>query len=69
VRLGVLHQVYVDEDDELRVENGRPLEMLLDPAVNADVLAGPRTRTRPEPRPLILRAKVSATVKNTTSSP
>lgn len=31
-------KVYVDEDDELRVENARPFEMLLDPAVNADAL-------------------------------
>ncbi len=33
-----LTKVYVEEDDELRVENARPFEMLLDPAVNADAL-------------------------------
>ena len=31
-------KVYVDEDDELRVENNRPFEMLLDPQVNANAL-------------------------------
>ncbi|CEP27230.1 Recombinase [Propionibacterium freudenreichii subsp. freudenreichii] len=31
-------KVYVDENDELRIENARPFEMLLDPAVNADAL-------------------------------
>lgn len=31
-------KVYVEEGDELRVENARPFEMLLDPPVNADAL-------------------------------
>jgi site-specific DNA recombinase len=31
-------KVYVDEDDELRVENARPFEMLLAPEVNANAL-------------------------------
>ena len=31
-------KVYIEEDDELRVENNRPFEMLLDPEVNADAL-------------------------------
>ncbi|HEV6953985.1 MAG TPA: recombinase family protein, partial [Promicromonospora sp.] len=31
-------KVYIEEDDELRVENARPFEMLLDPEVNADAL-------------------------------
>ena len=31
-------KVYVDEDDELRIENARPFEMLLDPEVNANAL-------------------------------
>ena len=31
-------KVYIEEDDELRVENARPFDMLLDPAVNADAL-------------------------------
>ena len=31
-------KVYIDEDDQLRVENNRPFEMLLDPEVNADAL-------------------------------
>ena len=31
-------KVYVDEDNELRVENNRPFEMLLDPEVNANAL-------------------------------
>jgi site-specific DNA recombinase len=31
-------KVYVEEDGELRVENARPFEMLLDPAVSADAL-------------------------------
>ncbi|EOM77404.1 hypothetical protein Rrhod_1209 [Rhodococcus rhodnii LMG 5362] len=39
---GLLHaradQVYIDEDDQLRVENNRPFEMLLDPEVNANAL-------------------------------
>jgi site-specific DNA recombinase len=32
-------RVYVDEDDEVRVENARPFEMLLDPEVNANALS------------------------------
>ncbi len=31
-------KVYIDEDDQLRVENNRPFEMLLDPEVNANAL-------------------------------
>ena len=31
-------RVYIDEDDELRVENNRPFEMLLDPEINANAL-------------------------------
>jgi len=31
-------KVYVEEDDELRIENNRPFEMLLDPEVNANAL-------------------------------
>ncbi len=31
-------KVSIEEDDELRVENARPFEMLLDPEVNADAL-------------------------------
>src|SRR5690606_14445471 len=31
-------KVYIDEDNELRVENNRPFEMLLDPEVNANAL-------------------------------
>ena len=31
-------KVYIEEDDELRVESARPFEMLLDPDVNADAL-------------------------------
>ncbi|MCP2331010.1 hypothetical protein [Actinoalloteichus caeruleus] len=31
-------KVYIDEDDELRVENNRPFEMLLAPQVNANAL-------------------------------
>ena len=31
-------KVYIDEDDELRVEHNRPFEMLLDPQVNANAL-------------------------------
>ena len=31
-------KVYIDEDDDLRVENNRPFEMLLDPEVNANAL-------------------------------
>ncbi len=31
-------KVYIDEDDQLRVENSRPFEMLLDPEVNANAL-------------------------------
>ena len=31
-------KIYIDEDNELRVENARPFEMLLDPEVNADAL-------------------------------
>lgn len=31
-------KVYVDEDDELRVENNRPFEMLLDPDISANAL-------------------------------
>ncbi len=52
-------KVYIEEDDELRVENNRPFEMLLDPEVNADALTWAET-TRPEPQPLIPRAKVRA---------
>ena len=29
---------YIDEDDQLRVENNRPFEMLLDPQINANAL-------------------------------
>ncbi len=35
---GLLHKVYIEEDDELRVENNGPLEMLLDHEVNANAL-------------------------------
>lgn len=31
-------KVYIDEDNELRVEHHRPFEMLLDPEVNANAL-------------------------------
>jgi hypothetical protein len=31
-------KVYIDEDDQLRVENNRPFEMLLDPEINANAL-------------------------------
>ena len=31
-------KVYIDEDNELRVEHNRPFEMLLDPQVNANAL-------------------------------
>ena len=31
-------KIYIEEDGELRVENNRPFEMLLDPKVNADAL-------------------------------
>lgn len=31
-------KVYIDEDDQLRVENNRPFEMLLDPEVIASAL-------------------------------
>lgn len=31
-------KVYIDEDNELRVEHNRPFEMLLDPEVNANAL-------------------------------
>lgn len=34
----VLTKVYIDKDDELRVENNRPFEMLLAPEVNANAL-------------------------------
>ena len=32
-------KVFIDEDNELRVEHNRPFEMLLDPQVNANALA------------------------------
>ncbi len=35
---GLFTKVYIDEDDEIRVENNRPFEMLLDPEVNANAL-------------------------------
>ncbi|HYO86699.1 MAG TPA: hypothetical protein VES01_09635 [Dermatophilaceae bacterium] len=53
-------KVYIDEDDELRVENNRPFEMLLDPEVNANASTGPRTATRPELQPTIPSARVRA---------
>ncbi len=31
-------KIYIDEDDQLRVENNRPFEMLLDPQINANAL-------------------------------
>ena len=31
-------KVFIDEDNELRVEHNRPFEMLLDPKVNANAL-------------------------------
>lgn len=31
-------KIYIDEDDQLRVENNRPFEMLLDPEINANAL-------------------------------
>lgn len=31
-------KVYIEEDDDLRVENNRPFEMLLDPEINANAL-------------------------------
>jgi hypothetical protein len=34
----LLHQDHIDEDDQLRVENNRPFEMLLDPQINANAL-------------------------------
>src|SRR5690606_41565689 len=44
-------KVYIDEDDNLRVENNRPFEMLLNSGVNANAPTGLRTPTRPEPPP------------------
>ena len=44
-------KVYIEEDDELRVENNQPFEMLLDPEVNANALNwaqnGDKARTQP----------------------
>ena len=31
-------KIYIDEDDQLRVDNNRPFEMLLDPQINANAL-------------------------------
>ena len=44
-------KVYVEEDDELRVESARPFEMLLDPAVNADALTWATNAQGPNPSP------------------
>lgn len=37
-RHAVFIKIYIDEDDQLRVENNRPFEMLLDPQINANAL-------------------------------
>lgn len=44
-------KVYIEEDDELRVENARPLKMLLDPEANADAHLGRERRQGPNPSP------------------
>jgi site-specific DNA recombinase len=45
-------KVYIEEDDELRVENNRPFEMLLDPEVNANALTWAAERRQgPNPSP------------------
>ena len=53
-------KVFIDEDNELRVEHNRPFEMLLDPQVNANALTWATTPTRPEPRPAFPLARVRA---------
>ena len=52
-------KVFIDEDNELRVEHNRPFEMLLDPQVNANALTwaadadNARTSTSSRPRDAI----------------
>ena len=53
-------KVFIDEDGELRAQRNRPFEMLLDPEVNANALTWAANADRPEPQPLIHRAKVRA---------
>ena len=45
-------KIYIDEDGDVRAENARPFEMLLDPEVNADALTwaanADKARTQPD---------------------
>ncbi|WP_297751275.1 hypothetical protein [uncultured Tessaracoccus sp.] len=53
-------RIYIDEDEQLRVQNNGSFEMLLDPETNTNALiAGFKTATRPEPKPPMM-AKVRA---------
>ena len=53
-------KVYIDEDNELRVEHNRPFEMLLDPQVNANVLTWAADANKAEPLPTLTLARVRA---------
>ena len=53
-------RICIDEDEQLRVQSNESFEMLLDPETNANALiSGPKTATRPEPKPPMM-AKVRA---------
>ena len=54
-------KVYIEEDDELRVENNRPFEMLLDPEVNADALTWAENADKARTSPIISQAVASVT--------
>lgn len=53
-------KVYIDEGDELRIENNRPSRCSSTPRSTPTPSPGPRTPTRPEPQPTIFLARVRA---------
>ena len=53
-------RIYIDGDEQLRVQNNRSFEMRLDPEINANsLISGPKTAARPEPKSPMM-AKVRA---------
>ena len=53
-------KVFIDEDNELRVEHNRPFEMLLDPQVNANALTWAADANKARTRPTFPLARVRA---------
>ena len=56
-------KVYIEEDDELRVENNRPFEMLLDPEVNANALNWAQNADKARTQPNDSSAKGASLVR------